>query len=187
MRQMVKGKEGRKQPIKKSPSRIRYEERHHVRSCRLDIETDKLLIEHLNSIGCSFADFVKDALGREESMVEKRVETLASRKADPPLEERVRFLENLVHEILGLTVDHKRYPPFCPRCDNQELFECEGREKESKLAHPEIKTWKCQKCGFFIDTYKRIEPASIKWVDPDNGDYIAKPKVSARHWLKGCR
>ena len=133
---MAKGKESRKQPVNKPPSRIRYEERHRVRSCRLDIEADRLLTEHLDSIGCSFSDFVKDSLGREESMVEKRVEILALSQIDPSLEERARCLENLVHEIFSITVDHNQYPPYCPHCDGQELFWCEGREAESTIAHP---------------------------------------------------
>ncbi len=117
-------------------------------------------------------------------MVKKRIETLASRQVDPSLEERVRCLENLVHEIFSLTVDTGEYPPCCPHCDNQELFQCEGKEIESKLAHPEVITWKCPKCGFFINTYKRIDPASIKWVAPNSGNFVDKPKTSARHWGK---
>jgi predicted DNA-binding protein len=105
---------------RKSPSRRRYEERRPTLSFRLDIEDKERLKEHLEGTGCSPADFVKDALGREEAMVDKRVEILASRRLDASVEDRVRCLENLVHEIFSLTVDNKRYPPLCPRCDNQE-------------------------------------------------------------------
>ncbi len=181
---MAKGKESKKHPSRKPPSRKRYDERHPTRSCRLDIETDKRLTEHLDSIGCSFSDFVKDSLERGKSMVGKRVEVLASRQMDPSLEDRVRCLENLVHEIFSLIVGTNEYPPYCPRCEGQELFRCEGRETESTIAHPWVPTWKCPKCGFFINTYKRIDPASIKWVDPNSGNYIDKPKTSARHWGK---
>ncbi len=177
---MEKGTESKKHPGRKPPSRKRPDERSCVKSCRLDLETDKLLTEHLHSISCSFADFVKDALGREKSMVEKRVEVLASRQMDPSLEDRVRCLENQVHEIFSLTVDNREYPPDCPRCENQELFRCEGRETESTIAHPWVLTWKCPKCGYFINTYKRIDPKSIKWIDPDSYEYIDKPKTSAR-------
>ena len=166
---------------KKPPSRQRYDNEHRIRSVRLDRETNERLDKLLEGTGCSFADFVKDALGREESMVEKRVETLASRQVDPSLEERVRCLENLVHEIFSLTVDNRENPPYCPRCEGQELFRCDGRETESRIKHPWVPTWKCPKCGFFINTYKRIDPASIKWVDPDSGNYVDKPKTSARH------
>jgi predicted RNA-binding Zn-ribbon protein involved in translation (DUF1610 family) len=169
---------------KKSPSRKRYEEKNPTISFRLDRGTQKHLKEHLEGTGCSFADFIKDTLGGEKSMVEKRVEMLASRQADPSLEERVRCVENLVHEIFSITVDTHEYPPYCPRCDNQELFRADGRETESRLAQPWVPTWKCPKCGFFINTYKRIEPTSIKWVDPDSGNYVDKPKTSARHWLR---
>ena len=70
---MAKGKESKKHPGRKPTSRKRSDERSLVKSCRLDLATDKLLTEHLNSISCSFADFVKDALGREKSMVEKEL------------------------------------------------------------------------------------------------------------------
>jgi len=166
---------------KKPPSRKRYEEEHRTRSARLDRETNERLDKLLEGTGCSFADFIKDALGREEAMIEKRVEMLASRQVDPSLEERVRCLENLVHEIFSLTVDTRKYPPYCPRCEVQELFESEGRETESTIADPWVPTWKCPKCGYFINTYKRIDPKSIKWVDHNSGGYTNKPKPSTRH------
>lgn len=181
---MVKNKKGRKQSVNKPPSRIRYEKRHRVRSFRLDMETDKLLTEHLDSTGCSFTDFVKGALGREKAMVEKRVEILALRQMDPSHEDRLRCLENLFLETISLTRDDCRYPPLCPRCEGQELFRCEGRETESTIAHPWVFTWKCPKCGYFINTYKRIDPKSIRWIDPDSGKYIDKPITSTRHWRK---
>ena len=171
---------GRKPPGSKPPSKKRYDESHRVRSCRLDMETDKRLTQHLDSIGCSFADFVKDSLGREKSMVEKRVEVMASMQVAPALEERVRRLEDLVHKIISITVDNREYPPDCPRCEGQELFRCDGRETKSTIAHPWVPTWKCPKCGYFIDTYKRIDPKSIKWIDPDSYEYIDKPKTSVR-------
>jgi len=179
---VAKAKESRK-----PPSRKRYEQEHPTVSFRLDRDTYKCLKGHLESTRCSFADFVKDALGREESMVEKRVELLASRQVDPLLEDRVRCLENLVHEFFSLTVDTDKYPPLCPRCGNQELCRCEGREMKSKLAQPWVITWKCPQCGFFMNTYNRIDPKSINWVAPDTWERIDKPKVSARHQLKKRR
>jgi predicted RNA-binding Zn-ribbon protein involved in translation (DUF1610 family) len=169
---------------KKAPSRIRYEQEHPTRSCRLNKEDDELLGEHLEHSGRSFADFVKDHLRKEEAMVKERVEILASRKIDPSVEERLKYLEDLVYQILSIPLDRHEYPPFCPHCDSQELFRCEGRETESSLAHLEVMTWKCPKCGFFVNTYKRIDPKSTKWIDPDSGEYTDKPKTSARHWLK---
>jgi predicted DNA-binding protein len=167
----------------KSPSRKRYEESHPTRSCRLNEKDDEILKELLEHTGRSFADFVKDHIRKEEAMVEKRVEILASKQIQPAIEHRLNCLEDLVHQIFSTTVDTEKYPPLCPYCDNQELFQAEGREIESRLAHPWVRTWKCPKCGFFINTYKRIEPKSIKWTDPDTGKYIDKPKTSSRHWL----
>ncbi len=172
---------------KKTPSRERYEEKHPTISFRLDNDTRKCLKEHLASTGCSFADFVKDALGREESMIEKRVKMQASRRVAPSDEDKLRCLEDLVHQLLIAVVTTDEYPPSCPYCDNHDLCECMGREKESTQAHPWVPTWKCPKCGYFIDTLKRIDPESIKWVDPDSGKYSDKPKTSSRNRLKKRR
>ncbi|MCL0063897.1 hypothetical protein M1O51_01875 [Dehalococcoidia bacterium] len=65
---------------KKKPSRKRYEEDNPTVSFRLDRETYDRLKNHLAGTSNSFATFVKDALGREESMIEQRVMTLTSRK-----------------------------------------------------------------------------------------------------------
>jgi predicted RNA-binding Zn-ribbon protein involved in translation (DUF1610 family) len=169
---------------KKPPSRKRYEEEHPTVSFRLDRDSYRRLKEHLDGTGYSFADFVKDALGREESMVKRRVKALASRQTDPSVEDRLRCVEDLVHQIFCIAVNTREYPPYCPHCDNQELFRCEGRETESSLAQPWVITWKCPKCGFFIDTFKRIDPESIRWIDPDTGKFTSKPTASAKNWLK---
>lgn len=170
---------------RKPPSRKRYEEEHPTISCRLDRDTYMCLKGYLESTGCSFADFVKDALGREGSMIEKRVEIMASRQVDPSkFEDRLRCVEDLVFQRLCVAMDRFENPPLCPRCDNQELFECEGRETESTLASPWVITWKCPKCGYFLNTYKGIDPGSITWIDPKSGDYIDKPKALAKHWPK---
>jgi hypothetical protein len=169
---------------KKSPSRKRYEAEHPTISFRLDRETYKHLKEYLDSSGCSFADFIKDAIGREGSMIEKRVEILASKQIHPAIEHRLRCLEDLVQQIFNITVDTEEYPPLCPHCNNQELFQAEGRETESSLAQPWVITWKCPKCGYFINTYKRIDPKSIKWIDPDSWKRIDEPRISAKRRLK---
>ena len=167
----------------KKPSRAKYEQSHPVFSARVDQETYKRLRGHLEGTGCSLSDFLKDALGREESMVEKRVQMLASKKVDPSLEDRVRCLESLVHELWSVAVDTCEYPPPCPHCDNEQLFDAEGVEMESTRAHPGIHTWACPKCGFFVNTSLRIDPKSIEWLDPDTGECIPQPKRSVKYWL----
>lgn len=165
-----------KKAYRKTPSRKRYEEQHPTMSLRLDVEDRKCLKEHLSGAGCSLADFVKQHLRREKSMIEKRVEMLASRQVDPSLEDRVRCLEDFVHGIFCLGVDYREYPPCCPRCEGQELLLCEGREMESNIAHPWVPTWKCPRCGYFINTYKRIDSKSITRIDGDMSAHIDKPK-----------
>ena len=148
----------------KTSSRARYEQENPTISFRAPKRTKERLAKHLEGTGQSVSDFVEDALGREESMVEKRVEMLASRQAGPSLEERVRFLESLIHEVFMLTVDTEEYPPLCPRCEDQEMRKCEGRQIESSIGCPWVSTWKCPKCGYFLNTYKRIDPESIRWI-----------------------
>lgn len=165
-----------KKTYRKTPSRRRYEEQHPTRTCRLNKEDNDLLQQHLKHTGRSFADFVKDHLREEENMVNKKVEMLASRQVDPTLEERVRCLEDLVHTLVCFALDYRKFPPFCPRCEGQQLLPGEGREVESNIAHPWVPTWKCPKCGYLINTYKRIDPESITGIEPDAGAAIHKRK-----------
>ena len=153
---------------KKTPSRKKYEEEHPTISFRLDKDTRKCLEEHLQNTGCSFANFTKGALGKEKEMVDKRIEMLASEHIEPSVEDRLRCLEDLTHQVIlkacVLAGTEDDLPPCCPHCDRQKLIRAEGREMESSLANPWVTTWKCPKCGFFIDTYKRIDPKSIAYV-----------------------
>jgi len=170
---------------KKPPSRKRYDEEHRTRSARLDRETNERLDKLLEGLGLSFSGYVKAHIRKDEAMIEKKAEMLASRQVDPSVEDRVRCLEDLVYYIISLGgIDTREYPPYCPHCEGQKMFRCEGRETESTIADPWVSTWKCPNCGYFINTYKRIDPKSIKWIDPDSGEYIDKPKTSARHWGK---
>ena len=170
----------KKRKITKLPSRVRYDEQHHVRSCRLDADTDKLLSEHLDSANCSFADFVKDALGREKSMVEARVESMALKQVNRFLEERVNCLEDLVYQLISMNINLVEFQLYCPRCENEDLIYAEGRQIDSKLKHPEVITWKCPKCGFFINTYRRIDPKSIRFTDTKKHS-IEDPKKLSRN------
>lgn len=166
---MIKNKSAQKKP-----SRKRYEDAHPTVSFRLDKEMYERLKTHLDGTGCSFASFIKDSLGREEAMVEKRVEMIASTKIAPSVEEHVRQLQGLVHELY-MRQDTKKWPPACPNCENDELYECEGIETLIKNRRPETPTWKCAKCGFFIDTSHRIDPKSLRWVNPNTGKFTDKP------------
>ena len=163
---------------KKSPSRIRYENSHHVFSTRLDRDSFDELNRNLKVTGCSRADFVKDKLGREQSMVKKRVEILASTEIIAPLEERIRELEDLVCQILSVPSVTDEFPPFCPHCDGQLLLKCEADEMYS--AYVGVLTWKCPKCGFFVNTYKRIDPKSIERRDPQYSKPTDNLKVSSK-------
>jgi hypothetical protein len=167
----------KKQPAQKKPSRKRYEEEHPTISFRLDKATYERLKEHLEMAGCSFASFIKDSLGREETMVEKRVEMIASAKVDPSIETQVRYLKGLVHE-LHMRHNTRKWPPACPHCENDELYLCEGVETLITTRHPEMPTWKCAKCGFFIDTSHRIDPKSLRWVNPDTDKFTDRPTPS---------
>jgi len=166
---------------KRPPSRKRYEEQHPTSSFRLDKEMDRQFREHLKATGRSCADFVKDAMGREKSMIAKKIEELASRQTtSSSVEERVRCLEDLVHHIVSGSVGTDWYPPCCPRCDNQRLRECEAREMQSKLAHPWVITWRCPKCGFLMNTYKQVDPKSVRWAYPESLERTEKVRTPLR-------
>jgi hypothetical protein len=115
----------------------------------------------------------------QNETAEKAVVNLKTvRKYDPlkqpkylavPLEERVRCLEHLVHYLLGYTYalggefDEEVYPPLdCPHCENKVLLLASGNELETRRKIPGIHTWACPKCGFFLDTYQRIDPGSVQ-------------------------
>ena len=54
--------------IRKPPARLRYEQSHPTMSCRLDKDTHDLLKQCLEDLGgVSFAVFVKDALGIQQT------------------------------------------------------------------------------------------------------------------------
>lgn len=148
---------------KKSPSRMKYEQANPTISFRADKQTKELLREHLEATGHSAADFIKDALGREKSMVKERLEILVSKQM-ATLEDRLRCLEDLALQTYSLAIDTSEFPPLCPRCENQEMRKCEGREIETSIGDPWGPTWKCPKCGYFLNTYKRIDPESIRWI-----------------------
>ena len=164
---------------RKSPSRKRYEEENPTMTFRVYRETKKAINEYLYATECSLSNFVVDSFNKEKAMAKKRVEILTSKQvASSQVEDRLRCLEDLVQQIWSIAVDANEYPPYCPRCDNRKLLRCEGREIESTLTHPWVITWKCPKCGFLLNTYKRIDPKSIRWIDAKAGGYIDKPEVS---------
>jgi hypothetical protein len=67
----------------KTPSRARYEQENPTISCRLDKQTREHLLGHLKAAGCSLPDFIKQHLAKEKNMIQKRVQMLASRQANP--------------------------------------------------------------------------------------------------------
>lgn len=108
---------------------------------------------------------------------------VASREIELSVEDRLTCLEEFVHQIWSFMRQHD-WPPLCPYCENQEMFWAEGVEKEVTRAHRETQTWRCPKCGFFINTSRRIDPESLRWVDSKMGKLLSKPQRSIRHRLK---
>ncbi|MFC2000540.1 hypothetical protein ACFLXE_07310 [Chloroflexota bacterium] len=84
---------------------------------------------------------------------------------EPSVEERLRCLEEFVHQLFSLATSTLDWPPWCPQCDGQELLEAEGTETESTGPHPRIYTWCCPKCGYFMNTSGRIDPDSVVFTD----------------------
>jgi len=72
-----------RRPVHKPPSRIRYEKSHPTASCRLNKETYDLLKQRLAELGnASFADFVKDALGKLQFKISKSEEDAEREKEE---------------------------------------------------------------------------------------------------------
>jgi predicted DNA-binding protein len=155
----------RSKQAKKKPSRLAYEETHPTISFRLDIETHDRLKEHLKATGSSFADFVKDALGREETMVEERVTKLASKKiAESETPARDLELYDIVLDLArwGVVLWANLPDPTdgvpCPDC----LFPSRLSKKESKavtLEMVENGDFKCPECGLRLKN-----PPQLAWV-----------------------
>jgi len=165
----------------KPPSRKRYDEEHPTVSFRLDKQTHRRLKEHLEETNCSPADFIKDGLGRDQPMTERRVEELAAKQMGPSRDDSLRCLQDLIHQLLSVALITSEYTPLCPRCDHQDLLMCEGKETKATTTLRWAITWKCPKCGFFVDTYERIDPKSIKWVEFNSSKSADKPKTPNRH------
>jgi len=134
-----------------------------------------------------------DGYTQQETAERARVNLKTVRKYDPlkqpkhvapPLEERVRCLEHFTHYIIGIAVDRAEYPPPCPHCLNQDMLLVDAKELEALGAFPYIHTWACPKCGFFLDTYGRIDPESIRWVDPETGKLSQSPPTRGRRARK---
>jgi hypothetical protein len=130
-----------------------------------------------------------DGYTQQETAERARVNLKTVRKYDPlkqpkhvapPLEERVRCLEALVHYLTGIAIVTGDYPPTCPHCLNQDLLWADAKELEALGAFPYIHTWACPKCGFFVDTYGRIDPESIKFVDLETDKPLRSPHKRSR-------
>jgi len=148
---------------KKAPSRMRYEQRHPTRSCRLNIEEDELLEEHLEGTLRSFADFVKDHLREEETMVKERVEILASKKVKetktrPPDLELYPTILNLIHWVTLLWVNLTNLMEIpCPDC----LFPPKLTKKQPRtvmMQMLESGDFRCPQCGLTLKN-----PPQLAW------------------------
>jgi hypothetical protein len=159
---MSDSRRGKRKP--KPLSRQRYEKEHPTVSFRLDKETHQRLKKHLDGTKCSFADFVKDALGREEATIEKRIQ--AREEQWNAAKDGPRCLRDLVRQayaMLQIAGQGKDLgDPFCPRC-GEEMVPVMVNEIGADEDEPEVFTYCCE-CGYFIDSYKGIDPSSL-WGD----------------------
>jgi len=161
----------------KPPSRQRYEEENPTVSCRLDKETHQRLSEYLQNTGTSLADFLEDALGRENSMVEERIQMLAKQQSPLSDEGRLKCLEALVMQAGVYLKDHD-WPFFCPRCREHEMIYAKGEAATSPRENEDVITLKCPSCGYFLDTPDHIDPDSLEWLYPAAAEAALKPKTS---------
>lgn len=163
---------------RKPPSRGKYEAEHPVISFRTDRATKSRIEELCTVLGCSYADLMKHAAGVAESLIERNVDSLASKKLGK-LEEGLEWIDHLLCELL-CTLRENNLTALCPRCDSKgkynALYLAWGEEIDPSGKRGEVPTWKCPKCGWYWDTFGRIEPKSIKWDDPSAAKSSLKPK-----------
>jgi len=166
-----------KKKAKKPPSRERYELENPTVSCRLDQETHQRLSEYLQNTGTSLSDFLKDSLGRENSMVEERIQMLTNKQAPLSDEGRLKCLEALMLQAGVYLKDHD-WPLFCPHCGEHEMLYTKGEAAASPRENEDVITLKCPSCGYFLDTPDHIDPDSLDWCDPAAAEAALKPKTS---------
>jgi len=157
---MVRGK-------RKPPSKEKYDAEHPTISYRTDRATKSHIEELCTEFGCSSADLMKYAAGVAESLIQQKVETLVSKKFGN-LEERLELIDRLLCQLLCTLLENDLTAP-CPRCDSKDeynaLYLAWGEEVDPSEKCGEVPTWKCPKCGWYWDTFGRIDPESIKWSD----------------------
>jgi len=152
----------------KPPSRQKYEKEHPTVSFRLDKETYQRLKKHLDGTECSFGDFVRDALGREEATIEKRIR--AREEQWEASKKEIKCLKDLVwqaHNMIQIVGQGKGLDdPYCPRCGDSMTF-IEAEEIGADSDDPKLMTYACT-CGYFMDAYKGFDPSSVR--NALNGD-----------------
>ena len=163
----------------KPPSRQRYEQENPTVSCRLDKETHQRLSEYLQNTGTSLADLLRDALGRENSMIEERIQMLANQQAPLSDEGRLNCLEALVLQA-GVYLKDNDWPFFCPRCREHEMLYAKGEADIRPGEKEEAITFKCPGCGYFLDTPDHIDPDSLEWCDPSAAEAALNPKPAPK-------
>lgn len=94
---------------------------------------------------------------------EKRAEILALREIGLSDEEGLKRIDKLVRLALSRLNEHE-IPAPCPCCNKQNLRLAWGNLKgTSGKQGDEVFTWKCPDCGWFLDTFSRMDPESVGW------------------------
>ena len=153
-------RKGKSQP----PSREKYEQEHPTISFRTDRETKRQIDAHREKTGSSYAVLMKGVIeGDKSKAAEKRAEILALREIGLLDEERLKWINKLVRLALSRLMEHKMSAP-CPCCNEQNLRFAWGNIKGTRGRQGgEVFTWKCPNCGWFLDTFNRMDPESVGW------------------------
>ena len=177
MKKVAKGKKKTK-----SPSRKRYEENNPTVSFRVSKELKERLLDYLDTCGQSFGDLCEGILDRDQPLTEKKLDALVHKKFGA-LEDRLRYIDDLLNRLLCEYCIEKDLPAICPRCRDKEkgrLFFARGYEMQDDGTKRGAPSWKCAKCGWYLDIHGRIDPKSLKWDDPEEVERELRLKKRSR-------
>lgn len=178
------GRKGKPKP----PSRRKYEQENPTISFRLTKEDKGRLMRHLAASGQSPAGFIKSILDQEEALVEERINACV-KKQFGRLGDRLHWHNELLWQLLS-TCRKEGLPAICPLCEykgNHRLLLAWGDEIGTDGKRQEAPTWKCPNCGWFVDIFRRMDPESVRWDDPEEAKLAPKPKSPPGKTRRGTR
>ena len=150
------------------PSRKKYDEENPPLTIRVPKALKERFERHLAPSKQAPATFLKSILDKEQAVIDKRVNACVEQKFGA-FSKRIKEIDNLMFQLL-LTFSEKNLPALCPLCEDRDGYRlllawgvytnCDGKTDDGP-------TWKCPHCEWFYDISGTMDPASVKWDDPE--------------------